>query len=123
MADSQEAITGCIYHIRVKGELDAKWADWFEGFVMAARENGETLLSGAVLDQAALHGVLDKIHTLGLPLLLVARTDCPCPSKRCARRGRCQECAAHHGEQGKLPFCLRPRTRWDKGCTMLAGAR
>ena len=71
-----------IYHIRVKGNLDEKWADWFEGFVMTSRDDGETLLTGAVVDQAALHGVLGKIHSLGLPLLLVAQTDCPCSSKK-----------------------------------------
>lgn len=67
MVDKQELYNGNIYHIRVKGSLDEKWADWFEGFAMASRGNGETLLSGAVLDQAALQGVLDRIHSLGLP--------------------------------------------------------
>jgi hypothetical protein len=119
MAHTQEGISGQIYHIRVKGELDAKWDDWFEGFVMAARDNGETLLSGPVADQAALHGVLAKIHGLGLPLLLVAQADCPCPSTKCPRRGRCRECAAHYGAKGKLPFCLRARTRWDRQCTAI----
>ena len=114
MVNKQKTQTGDIYHIRVKGVLDARWADWFEGFVMSSRGNGETLLTGAVADQAALQGVLTKIHSLGLPLLLVARTGCPCPSKKCARHGRCDECAAHYGNNGKLPFCFRERTRWDK---------
>jgi hypothetical protein len=112
-----------IYHIRVKGNLDEKWLDWFAGFVMASRDNGETLLSGAVADQAALQGVLAKIHGLGLPLLLVARTGCPCSSKNCPRRGQCHECAAHHSGNGKLPYCFRPKTRWDKRCTRLVEMR
>jgi hypothetical protein len=114
MVDKQELHNGDIYHIRVKGNLDEKWTDWFEGFVMASRGSGETLLSGAAMDQAALQGVLAKIHGLGLPLLLVARTGCPCPSKNCPRHGQCHECAAHYGDKGKLPFCFRERTRWDK---------
>jgi len=123
MANRQEVIKRRIYHIRVEGELDAKWTDWFEGFVMASRENGETLLSGAVADQAALHGVLDKIHGLGLPLLLVVRADCPCTSKNCSRRGQCRECAAYHAAKDRLPFCLRARTKWDKRCAALTEAR
>ncbi|MGD8793008.1 MAG: hypothetical protein PVF47_10680 [Anaerolineae bacterium] len=112
-----------IYHLRVKGNLDEKWTDWFEGFVMASRDNGETLLSGAVVDQAALHGVLAKIHSLGLPLLLVARSGCPCSSKNCPRRGRCRECVDYHGEKGKLPYCFRAKTRWDKRCTAVTEAK
>jgi hypothetical protein len=90
---------------------------------MVSRGNGETLLSGAVVDQAALQGVLGKIHSLGLPLLLVAQTGCPCPSGKCPRHGQCHECAAHYGNNGKLPFCFRERTRWDKrrAAFMMAG--
>jgi hypothetical protein len=123
MADTQEAIRQRIYHIRVQGNLDGRWADWFEGFVMAARDNGETLLSGPVVDQAALHGVLGKIRGLGLPLLLVAQTGCPCPKVNCPRRGQCQTCAAYHGAKGKLPYCFRERTRWDKWCAALTEAQ
>jgi hypothetical protein len=123
MAEKKELIEENIYHIRVKGNLDEKWADWFEGFVMASRGNGETLLSGAVVDQAALHGVLAKIHGLGLPLLLVAQTGCPCSSKSCPRHGQCHECAAHYGDRGKLPYCFRVRNHWDKQCTTLTGAK
>ena len=123
MVDKQELHEGTIYHIRVKGNLDEKWAGWFEGFVMASRGNGETLLSGAVVDQSALQGVLGRIHSLGLPLLLVAQTGCPCPSGKCPRHGQCHECAAHYGNNGKLPFCFRERTRWDKrrAAFMVAG--
>jgi hypothetical protein len=121
MAD-ERVVAQDIYHIRVKGNLDVKWADWFEGFVMAARDDGETLLSGPVVDQAALHGLLAKIHSLGLPLLLVARTGCPCSSKNCTRRGQCHDCAAYHGDKGELPYCFRVKTRWDKHCTALTRA-
>lgn len=123
MADQQAPTKMDIYHIRIRGKLDEKWADWFEGFVMAARDNGETLLSGAVVDQAALHGVLAKIHSLGLPLLLVAQTGCPCSKKNCPRHGQCHECAAYHGARGQLAYCFRTRNRWDKQCTVLTGAK
>jgi hypothetical protein len=123
MFDKQELHTENIYHLRVEGSLDEKWAEWFEGFVMASRGNGETLLSGAVVDQAALHGVLARIHSLGLPLLLVARTGCPCPSKNCPRHGKCGECAVNYGDKEKGPYCFRAKTRWDKQCTALAEAK
>jgi len=67
------------YEICVKGHLDPHWSDWFEGFAMAEgrswtialKDNGETLLSGPVIDQAALYGVLIKVRDLGLPLISV----------------------------------------------------
>ena len=62
-----------IYGIRVKGTLDRKWSDWFDGFTITPQANDETLLTGPVADQAALHGLLAKIRDLGLPLLLVKR--------------------------------------------------
>ena len=114
MADRQALNEETIYTIRVKGELDDRWADWFEGFVMASRERGETLLSGPVADQAALHGVLNRIHSLGLPLLLVAQTGCPCSSKNCPKRGQCQECAAHHAASGSRCRFLCTRDGRDK---------
>ena len=49
-----------VYQIRIKGHLDRKWADWFSGLSITSLENGETLLTGPVLDQAALHGRLEK---------------------------------------------------------------
>jgi len=60
-----------IYQIRIKGHLGREWADWFEGLTLMALDNGETLLTGAVVDQAALHGVLRKVRDVGLPLLSV----------------------------------------------------
>jgi hypothetical protein len=123
MVDKREVVKENIYHIRVKGNLDEKWANWFDGFVMTSRGNGETLLSGAVVDQAALYGVLGKIHSLGLPLLLVVQAECPCSKQSCSKRGQCLECAAYHGANGRLPFCLRERTKWDKRCAVLTAAR
>ena len=116
MVDKRKLHQENIYHIRVKGTLDEKWADWFEGFVMNTGGNGETALTGAVVDQAALQGVLGKIHSLGLPLLLVAQTGCPCPSKNCPRHGQCRECAVHYAAKGGQPFCFRERTKWRKQC-------
>lgn len=59
------------YEIRVKGHLASHWSQWFEGFAITLKDNGETLLSGPVADQAALYGVLIKIRNLGLPLISV----------------------------------------------------
>ena len=63
------------YEIRIKGHLDDKWADWFEGLTITRVDNGETLLRGPVVDQAALHGMLRKVRDLGLPLLSVMQVD------------------------------------------------
>jgi len=64
-----------IYHIKVKGLLDRKWSDWFDGFDIRSEAGDETLLVGMVRDQAALHGMLTKIRDLGLPLLMVQRIE------------------------------------------------
>jgi hypothetical protein len=60
-----------VYEIRLKGYLEARWAKWFDGLAITLDENGNTLLSGPVADQAALHGLLKKVRDLGLPLLSV----------------------------------------------------
>lgn len=64
-----------LYQIRIQGHLDDRWADWFEGLSLTRQENGETLFSGVVVDQAALHGLLRKVRDLGMPLLAVIRVD------------------------------------------------
>jgi hypothetical protein len=60
-----------VYEIRLKGHLEARWAKWFDGLAITLEEDGNTLLSGPVADQAALHGLLKKIRDAGLPLLSV----------------------------------------------------
>ena len=65
------------YEIRVRGHLASHWSYWFEGFAIALKDNGETLLSGPVVDQADLYGVLIKVRDLGLPLISVR----PAPTK------------------------------------------
>ena len=61
-----------LYEIRLKGHLNNRWADWFEGLTITLEEDGTTLLTGPVIDQAALHGVLKKVRDLGLPLVSVS---------------------------------------------------
>jgi hypothetical protein len=60
-----------LYAIRIKGHLDSKWADRFEGLTITLEEDGDTLLTGSLIDQAALHGLLKKVRDLGMPLLSV----------------------------------------------------
>ncbi|MCB8983633.1 MAG: hypothetical protein H6659_07405 [Ardenticatenaceae bacterium] len=55
----------------LKGHLDARWTGWFDGFTITLTDSGETILTGPVADQAALHGLLKKVRDLGLPLLSI----------------------------------------------------
>jgi hypothetical protein len=61
-----------VYQIRIKGHLGREWTDWFEGLTIILEDNGETLLTGPVVDQAALYGLLRKVRDLGMPLLSVS---------------------------------------------------
>ena len=69
-----------IYQIRLKGHLGQQWTDWFEGLTITLEENGETLLTGPVVDQPALHGLLKKVRDLGMPLLEVSLVDAGLPA-------------------------------------------
>ena len=59
------------YELRVKGHLDARWADWFDGLTLTQMSDGSTAIRGSMADQAALHGLLQKLRDLGLPLISV----------------------------------------------------
>ena len=64
-----------LYEIRLKGHLDARWTDWFEGLSLTHASDGTTMLAGPVVDQAALYGVLRKVRDLGLPLVSVIQVE------------------------------------------------
>jgi len=64
-----------LYEIRLKGHLANQWAEWFEGLTLTREDNGDTLLSGSVVDQAALHGLLRKVRNLAMPLISVMRLE------------------------------------------------
>ena len=90
-----------IYRIKVKGHLDRRWTEWFGGLTITLEDNGETLLTGPVEDQAALHGLLRKVRDLGLPLISVTRAQTDQidgPDLKTANRGQ-------H---------LRKETRWGQ---------
>jgi hypothetical protein len=63
------------YRFRVKGHIESQWDDWFSGLSIMCDANGDTVLSGTVQDQAALYGILVKLHNLNLPLIAVLRVD------------------------------------------------
>ena len=79
MADSlsskAEFNQSTIYQIRLKGHLGRQWADWFGGLTVTLEDNGDTLLTGRVIDQAALHGLLKKVRDLGIPLISINRIE------------------------------------------------
>ena len=68
-----------VYQIRLKGHLGSQWTDWFGGLTITLEDNGDTLLTGPVIDQAALHGLLKKVRDLGMPLVSVSPVE-PGPS-------------------------------------------
>lgn len=70
-----------VYQIRIQGHLSRQRMDWFEGLIITLEENGDTLMTGTMIDQAALHGVLKKIRDLGMPLLSVHGVN---PGQECA---------------------------------------
>ena len=66
-----------VYQIRINGHLGPRWADWFGGVTIALEDNGDTLLTCPVEDQAALHGLLRKVRDLGMPLISTIRVEPP----------------------------------------------
>lgn len=80
------------YEIRLKGHLDARWADWFDGLDLTNESDGTTALRGPVVDQAALHGLLQRLRDVGLPLVSVtpleaSRPDLPADRPRPPQEG------------------------------------
>ena len=75
-----------VYQIRIEGHLGPAWTAWFSGLSIALEDNGDTLLTGPVVDQAALHGLLRKVRDLGAPLVSVNRLD-PGPTPQPTEEG------------------------------------
>ena len=75
MPDQENSIGGRelppVYQMRIKGRLGRLWSEWFEGMTLTWDDDGDTLLTGPVVDQAALHGLLRRVRDLGMPLLSV----------------------------------------------------
>ncbi len=70
-ASTEDQYEPGLYEIRIKGHLVDRWSDWFGGLTITLEEDGNTLLTGPVIDQAALHGLLKKVRDLGMPLVSV----------------------------------------------------
>ena len=75
-----------VYQIRIKGHLGSQWIDWFDGLTITPEKDGDTLLTGPVVDQAALHGLLKRVRDLGMPLVSVSRVE-PDPPTKLSLRG------------------------------------
>ena len=74
------------YEIRIRGHLSARWTAWFDGLALATHGDGTTTISGPVTDQAALHGLLQKVRDIGLPLISVTQFDADDPDRSAAPR-------------------------------------
>ncbi len=80
-----------VYQIRLKGHLGSQWTDWFGGLTVTLEDNGDTLLTGPVLDQAALYGLLKKVRDLGMPLVSVNQGNPSLSTKKDVENGRKQK--------------------------------
>ena len=76
MAEVIDSSRPAVYQIRVRSHLGSDWTDWFEGLTITLEEDGDTLLTGPVVDQAALHGLLKKVRDVGLSLVSVNPVQC-----------------------------------------------
>ena len=65
-----------VYEIKIEGHLDSEWTAWFGGMTLALEDNGDTLITGPVIDQAALHGLLKKVRDLGMSLVSINQVQC-----------------------------------------------
>ena len=79
--------TGEHYRIRVAGRLGARWAAWFDGLCLSDAGDGSTVISGPIVDQAALHGLLQKLRDLGIPLLSLTRFPRSAPDQQPTPKG------------------------------------
>jgi hypothetical protein len=86
LASTEDRYEPGSYEIRIKGHLDKRWAAWFEGLTITLEEDGDTLLTGPVVDQAALHGLLKRVRDLGLSLVSVSPVE-PDPPTTLPLRG------------------------------------
>lgn len=68
------------YEIRVEGHLGTRWAAWFDGLDVTTEDDGTTVLRGSIVDQAALHGLLQKLRDVGIPLISLTPVDAPAPA-------------------------------------------
>src|SRR5688500_13502727 len=80
MSDTHDLREPGRHEIRLKGRLDARWAAWFDGLTVSHESDGITVISGPVADQAALHGLLQRVRDLGLPLVSVTQVEADRPS-------------------------------------------
>lgn len=98
------------YEIRLMGQLDAHWAAWFDGLAVSHEGDGTTLISGPIADQAALHGLLQRVRDLGLPLVSVTRDE----TDPAATLGTGQAVVADAKSEAGVGACPRPHRRQEQ---------